>query len=111
LFEFGDVDGPREEVRLQHALGVVYHDGTIYVADTYNSKIKAVDAETGQTRTIAGTGKPGRDDKTRTFDEPAGISYAKGKLYVADTNNHLIRTIDLPTGQVGTLEIAGLTPP
>ena len=30
-----------------------------------------------------------------TFDEPAGITYAAGKLYVADTNNHAIRTIDL----------------
>ena len=43
LFEFGDLDGTGDEVRLQHALGVAYHDGKLYVADTYNSKIKVLD--------------------------------------------------------------------
>ena len=43
LFEFGDVDGVGDKVRLQHALGVAYHDGKLYVADTYNSKIKVLD--------------------------------------------------------------------
>src|SRR5262249_40053379 len=73
----------------------------------------------------AGTGKAGSDDSpandsktadgTRsvpaTFFEPAGLSEAGGKLYVADTNNHSIRTIDLKTGTVATLAIAGLKPP
>src|SRR5207253_7133841 len=43
LFEFGDVDGMGNQVRLQHALGVAYHQGKLYVADTYNSKIKIID--------------------------------------------------------------------
>jgi len=111
LFEFGDVDGPREKVKLQHCLGVVHLDGKIYVADTYNNKIKVVDAKTGETKTLAGTGKPGRDDKEGTFDEPAGITYAAGKLFVADTNNHLIRTVEIETGKVSTLDIQGLAPP
>src|SRR5262249_21331117 len=45
LFEFGDVDGVGDKVRLQHALGVAYADGKLYVADTYNSKIKVIDPE------------------------------------------------------------------
>ena len=46
------------------------------------------------------------------FDEPAGITYANGLLYVADTNNHEIRTIDLRNNhQVATLTIARLKPP
>ena len=46
------------------------------------------------------------------IDEPAGLSYAAGKLYVADTNNHAIRTINLQgDNQVATLEIDGLEPP
>jgi thiol-disulfide isomerase/thioredoxin len=46
------------------------------------------------------------------FDEPAGISYAAGKLYIADTNNHRIRVVDLENNnQTGTLEIRGLAPP
>lgn len=110
LFTFGDVDGPRNKALLQHALAVVYHEGSIYVADTYNSKIKQVDAETGAVKTIAGTGEHGKDDEKGTFDEPAGLAYAAGKLYVADTNNHLIRTVDLASGKVGTLTIEGLQP-
>jgi sugar lactone lactonase YvrE/thiol-disulfide isomerase/thioredoxin len=112
LFTFGDVDGPRNKVRLQHALGVVCYQDTLYVADTYNNRIKAVDPETGTTRTIAGTGKPGAEDSPAAFDEPAGITAAAGRLFVADTNNHLIRVIDLADGdKVSTLTIAGLTPP
>ncbi len=46
------------------------------------------------------------------FDEPAGISYAAGKLYVADTNNHRIRTIDLRQDyHVETLQFVGLEAP
>ena len=111
LFKFGDVDGPRNKVLLQHALGVTYDKGMIYVADTYNNKIKVVNAETGETRTVAGTGKAGADDAAATFDEPAGITHAIGRLYVADTNNHLIRMVDIATGRVATLKIEGLKPP
>jgi hypothetical protein len=97
---------------LQHALEVLYHDGLLYVADTYNNKIKAVDPRQQTCRTVAGTGKPGAQDEPAEFDEPAGLAYAQGKLYVADTNNHLLRTIDLNhDNRVATLEIKGLAPP
>jgi DNA-binding beta-propeller fold protein YncE len=111
LFTFGDRDGPKATARLQHCLEVVYSNGKIYVADTYNHKIKAVDARTGEAKTVAGTGQPGTPDDPAQFHEPAGLAIAKGKLYVADTNNHLLRTIDLTTGKVATLPIAGLSPP
>ncbi len=112
LFTFGDVDGRAPQVRLQHPLGVTYFDGMLYVADTYNNKIKVIDPADGTTRTLAGSGKPGRSDDPPTFDEPAGISAAAGKLYVADTNNHLIRVIDLRDGnRAWTLTITGLKPP
>ncbi|MCH2124292.1 MAG: redoxin domain-containing protein [Pirellulaceae bacterium] len=111
LFAFGDSDGDRNAAQLQHALGVVYHDGTIYTADTYNNKIKAIDAATGHTTTLAGTGNPGSADGDGTFDEPAGISFGGGRLFVADTNNHQIRTVDIRTGEIATLTIKGLQPP
>lgn len=109
LFQFGDVDGTAASVRLQHPLGVAYHDSTIYVADTYNDKIKAVDASNGTTITIAGDGTPGNSDNPPRFDEPAGLSYLNGKLYVADTNNHAIRIIDLQNdNRVSTLQLSGV---
>ncbi len=96
---------------LQHPLGVSYRDGKIYVADTYNNKIKVVSVPTGETRTLAGTGVPGRDDDKGTFDEPSGLTLAGDRVLVADTNNHLIRTVDIRSGRVGTLKIDGLQPP
>ncbi len=111
LFTFGDRDGSRERVLLQHALGVACRDGKIYVADTYNNKVKVIDALSGTTQTLAGTGVPGSDDDKPTFDEPSGLTLAGQTLYVADTNNHSIRTIDLSTGRVTTLTIQGLDPP
>lgn len=112
LFTFGDVDGQGEEVRLQHALGVVYQDGFVYIADTYNNKIKKLDVASQTVETIAGTGEPGIGNDPPMFDEPAGITLAAGKLYVADTNNHAIRVIDLEDGnRVSTLAISGLQPP
>jgi hypothetical protein len=112
LFTSGDVDGQGQRVRLQHALDVLYHDRLLYVADTYNNKIKVVDPAQATSRTLAGTGKSGNEDAPAQFDEPAGLAYAQGKLFVADTNNHAIRTIDLAhDNKVATLEIKGLAPP
>ncbi len=112
LFSFGDVDGQGQRVRLQHALDVLFHDGLLYVADTYNNKIKVIDPRQNTSQTLSGTGQPADDDEPAAFDEPAGLAYANDTLYVADTNNHAIRTIDLVHGnKVATLEIKGLAPP
>jgi DNA-binding beta-propeller fold protein YncE len=111
LFQFGDVDGPKEKAQLQHCLAVAYQGGNIYVADTYNNKIKVVDAATGDAETIAGTGEAALSDDKPSFDQPAGLSIAGGKLYVADTNNHAVRVIDLKTKKVSTLAIEGLSAP
>jgi DNA-binding beta-propeller fold protein YncE len=106
LFDFGDADGVGVRARLQHALGVVFADGKLYVADTYNSKIKVLDPATGACTTFAGA-----DKKAKQFSEPGGISHADGKLYVADTNAHRIQVIDMETKQVRTLKLQGVTPP
>ena len=108
LFDFGDVDGTGLSARLQHPLGVVYHDRALFVADTYNNKIKRIDIKKKKITTYAGTGDTGTADGALTdaeFDEPAGITYADGLLYVADTNNHLIRIIDIQNNTVSTLSI------
>ncbi|HEV2762900.1 MAG TPA: thioredoxin-like domain-containing protein, partial [Pyrinomonadaceae bacterium] len=112
LFEFGDEDGRGDDVRLQHPLGVVVHEGRVLIADTYNHKIKQLDPATGTVKTLYGTGKPGQADGARpAFYEPGGLSVAAGKLYVADTNNHAVRVVDLKTGQAATLHLRGLRPP
>jgi len=109
LFDFGDVDGDRGKARLQHALGVAVLDGAVYVADTYNNRIKKFDPTSGEIHAYAGTGQPGLTDgplATAQFDEPGGLSTANGKLYVADTNNQAIRVIDPTAGTVTTLNLS-----
>jgi DNA-binding beta-propeller fold protein YncE len=102
LFEFGDKNGVGKQVRLQHALGVAYLDGQLYVADTYNSKIKVIDPARRSCSTFI--------TEPRLFDEPGGLSIAAGKMYVADTNNHRIQVIDLKTRDVTPLQLEGVEP-
>ena len=106
LFEFGDKDGIGDEVRLQHALGVAYKDGKLYVADTYNSKIKLIDPDKRSCKTFLGD--PPGWLKPKMFNEPGGVSIAGNNLYIADTNNHRIRIVDLTTKAMTTLDIRGV---
>lgn len=110
LFEFGDVEGVGDQVRLQHALGVAYHEGKLYVADTYNSKIKIIDPRQRSCRTLLG-GKAEGWLAGLVLGEPGGISIAGDKLYVADTNNHRIRVIDLKSKAISTLDLHGIEAP
>ena len=109
LFDFDDIDGELGVNRLQHALGIDGDAaGNLYIADTYNSRIKIVPAGETSTHSLFGQGGSGGyqdgEKQLAQFDEPGGLSYAEGVLYVADTNNHVIRTIDLDAALVDTVE-------
>ena len=108
LFDFGDIDGVGKDVRLQHPLGVAFADGKLYLADTYNDKIKLVNPETMETTTIAGNERGWRDGDDPLFYEPGGLDVAEGKLYIADTNNHVIRVLDLEKNETSTLVLSGI---
>ena len=114
LFHFGDEDGAGPGRRFQHPIGVCFHAGQLYVADTYNHKIKLVDPTSGEVQTLAGTARPGAIDgpaSEASFHEPSGLAARDEQLYVADTNNHAIRVVDLSTGQVSTLNLDGVLVP
>ncbi len=109
LFEFGDVDGVRGVAKLQHALGVTLFPSdlgdTLFVADTYNNKIKHVDTHTMSSTTWS--------HADLDLDEPAGLSLAVGSdgkatLFVADTNNHRIVRIDVATREHDVITFEGL---
>jgi DNA-binding beta-propeller fold protein YncE len=108
LFNFGDKNGKGSEVRLQHALGVAYLDGKLYVADTYNSKIKMIDPNQKTCETYLGD--PPGWLKEKMFNEPGGLSIAGGKIYVADTNNHRIQVVDMKTKEMTTLRLQDVEP-
>ena len=120
LFQFGDRDGRGDMARLQHPLGVAWvpmgapGGGTLYVADTYNHKLRRMDAATRDLSSFCGKPPAGFEDGpplVARFREPSGLSYARGKLYVADTNNSAIRVISLPHGTVSTLPLPDLCAP
>ena len=107
LFDFGDVDGTGDRVRLQHPQGVAWHRGKLYIADTYNDKIKVLDPDTRTVTSLLLLEAHPEDAEASgsTFFEPGGLSAYRGKLYVADTNHHAIRVIDLSTLRVSTLHV------
>lgn len=100
LYDFGDRDGQGEQARLQHCSGLTYAQGWLWVADSYNHKIKRIDPKTG--------------DCTTTIDglaEPMGLSATATHLYIANTNQHQILKFDRTTQKITPLELTGLCPP
>ncbi|XP_027621874.1 NHL repeat-containing protein 2 isoform X2 [Tupaia chinensis] len=113
LFAFGDIDGVGISAKLQHPLGVTWDKkrNLLYVADSYNHKIKVVDPQTKNCTTLAGTGDANHVISSSftesTFNEPGGLCIAENGrlLYVADTNNHQIKVMDLETKVISVLPI------
>lgn len=104
LFDFGDADGPRGQALLQHPQAVSHGPAGLLVADTYNGKIRSVDEETGEVRTVfAGDGET-------TLREPSGLcQLPDGRIVVADTNHHRLVEI-APGGAARVLPVAVAAP-
>jgi sugar lactone lactonase YvrE len=82
--------------------------GDLYLALREGNAIYRVDAETRTVHHIAGTGEQGYsgdggDARAAKLAGPKGLSWARDTLYVADTENHVIRAIDLKTGIIQTV--------
>ncbi|GAB0496035.1 hypothetical protein MMPV_007345 [Pyropia vietnamensis] len=115
LFAFGDTDGRGGRARFQHPLGVsASPDGaTVYVADSFNHKVKRLEVATGTVTGWLGGKRPGDADGTGEragFWEPGGLALAPDGelLYVADTNNGAVRRVEVATGDVSTLGVSGI---
>lgn len=96
LFDFGDVDGPTDQALMQHPLGLAATTGHLFVADTYNGKVKRIRFDGGQVETIAAG-----------FHEPADVATAGDFLLVADTEAHRVAAVHLESGEVRPLPILG----
>ena len=71
-------------------------NGTVYVADRYNHRIRAINPTTGQVTTLAGStiGFADGPGNTAQFNYPCGVAVApNGTVYLGDYFNHRIRTI------------------
>ncbi|MCI0337916.1 MAG: hypothetical protein L0226_10085 [Acidobacteria bacterium] len=108
--ESGFADGAGQEARFNGPVGVaVAEDGAIFVADTYNDRIRVISRD-GQVRTLAGGSEPGFSDgpgAEARFDTPCGIAVDEdGSLLVADSGNHRIRRVE-SNGRVTTIAGTG----
>lgn len=102
----GFSDGPASSAQFDGPVGVAVDlNNNIYVADTYNDRIRRISVD-GQVTSVAGSGLPGDADGaalSARFDTPCGlVVYPDGTLVVADTGNHKLRRITT-TGQVTTI--------
>jgi DNA-binding beta-propeller fold protein YncE len=104
----GNDDGPAANARFNGPVGIAAaQGGKIFVADTYNDRIRVI--ENGLVRTVAGSSKGYSDGpgSAAMFDTPTGLAvWHDGRILVADTGNRRIRVVE-PDGQVWTLSGAG----
>ncbi|MHB8422009.1 MAG: thioredoxin-like domain-containing protein [Leptospirales bacterium] len=79
LFEFGNRDGSFENARLQHPLGILWDDGLLLVADTYNHRIRALDPTKREVVSLT---------EGQGLDEPSDIKKGGSVYLITNTNRH-----------------------
>jgi sugar lactone lactonase YvrE len=106
----GSVDGTALQASFRYPLGITVDSaGNLYVADTDNDAIRKI-TPAGVVSTLAGLptvyGAANGTGSAARFAYPEGIAVdSKGNLFVADTQNQIIREVT-PTGVVTT--VAGI---
>ena len=106
----GSANGTRTSASFNQPSGITTDGTNLYVADSMNNLIRKIVISTGVVTTVAGTGSSGSANGTGTsasFDNPNEITTDGTNLYVADSNNHLIRKIVISTGVVTTVAGTG----
>lgn len=78
-------------------LAATADEKTVFVADTYNHKLKKIDVTQNSVMTLVVPEGETVDSTSHAFNEPAGlcVSFDNKKLYLTDTNNHFIKIIHL----------------
>jgi sugar lactone lactonase YvrE len=113
---FSTDGGPAIATSLAYPTGVtVDRFGNIFIAEKSNCRIRKISAQTGIISTVAGTGTScwysgdGGPATSATLNDPSGVAVdSSGNLFIADSNNCLVREVSGTTGIISTL--AG-TPP
>jgi len=101
LFKFGDLDGPARQALLQHAEGVSWLDGNLYLADTFNNALRELNLATNTVTTVA-----------KGLQQPVSVAPLDNKtLLVAEVNGNRIVSVNIDTGKVVPWRLKGLTAP
>jgi len=89
-------------------------DGTLFIADSFNGRIRAVDPVTGLIRTVVGDGGEYRyqgpdEPLSSSLSRPSGIALdEEGNLFFTDSDNHLVRRWDRTTGRIERIAGVGV---
>ena len=94
LFDFGDVDGAVEDALLQHCMGLAAYNNLIYIADTYNGKIKHLDMHKERVKTVVAG-----------LNEPNDLIFLNNELWITDTHNHQLLRVNLKSMQKKVVEL------
>ncbi|MFC6996294.1 thioredoxin-like domain-containing protein [Rufibacter roseus] len=94
LFEFGDEDGDFYDAYLQHCIGITHHAKKLYLADTYNGKVKVLDLQKEQIKTVVAG-----------LDEPNDVLFHQGSLWITNTNAHELWKVNLETGEREIIDV------
>jgi sugar lactone lactonase YvrE len=101
--------------QVNNPYGVVTgRDGALYFCDLDNQRIRRLDLRTRTTTDIAGNGQPGYAGNggpatAGSLNMPHEIAFdARGHLYIAERDNHVVRKVDGATGVISTLAGTGV---
>ena len=93
---------------------VLASDGTLFIADSFSGRIRAVDPDSGFIRTVVGDGGEyryqGPDElPSSSLSRPSGMALdEEGNLFFTDSDNHLVRRWDRITGRIDRIAGAGV---
>jgi DNA-binding beta-propeller fold protein YncE len=89
-------------------------DGTLYIADTFNGRVRMIDSTTGIINTLVGDGGEYRyqgavEGMSTSLSRPSGIAVdPEGNLFITDSDNHLVRRWDRATGRLDRVAGVGV---
>jgi DNA-binding beta-propeller fold protein YncE len=110
LFIYGYRDGKVEDALFQHPRGVYFENGILYVADTFNNSIRIINMSKKTVQTLISSKDPrlcsiDESSKAGQINEPNDVVRFGGYLYITDTNNNLVRVLDIKKRTIYDFEI------
>ncbi len=100
----GFLDSGIYDSQFNHPQGMVYHNSKLYIADTYNNRVRVVDLKTEKVSTLLGNGyitwtrTDAIDSKFQPLGLPTDVAVMNGKLYVASGATNQIFEVDIKDG-------------